>query len=94
MINDFFTNNVNFVISYVHLKRNDDICKVKAKITPEHKIHKKAYNVIAIINEKEEQVISSASQGKNITLSHLFLQILQIIICSEFNIFLFVFRRL
>lgn len=45
-------------VAYVQLKRNGDVCTVKAKITPEHKIHKKAYNVCAVINEREEEVVS------------------------------------
>lgn len=45
------------------------MCNIKARITPEHKIHKKAYNVDAVINEQEEKVVScectdcSASEG-------------------------------
>lgn len=35
------------------------MCIVKAKITPEHKIHKKAYTVEVHINEQEEIVLSS-----------------------------------
>lgn len=57
-------------VGYVQLKRAEGKCLVKAKITPEHRISKKAYNVEAIIDEKEEKVYScickdcAASEGK------------------------------
>lgn len=52
------------------MKREVNICTVKAKVTPEHSIHKKAYNVTLLCNEIEEQVLSvtcddcAASQGE------------------------------
>lgn len=57
-------------VGYVQLKRANEQCIVKAKITPEHKVSKKAYNVEAIIDEKEEKVVvcickdCAASEGK------------------------------
>lgn len=44
-------------MAYVQLKRVGDICTVKGRITPEHKIHKKAYNVSVQINEKDETIL-------------------------------------
>lgn len=45
-------------IGYVQLKREGPICTVRAKITPEHKVVKKTYEVRAVINEQEEDVVS------------------------------------
>lgn len=45
------------------------VCTIKAKITPEHKVHKSSYNVEVIINESDEEVLAcickdcSASEG-------------------------------
>ncbi|KAJ8916480.1 hypothetical protein NQ315_014700 [Exocentrus adspersus] len=56
-------------VHYVQLKRDGPVCTVKGKITPEHKIRKKAYTVCAQINELNESVTScicldcSASAG-------------------------------
>ncbi|KAJ8978086.1 hypothetical protein NQ317_004620 [Molorchus minor] len=50
-------------VGYVQLKREGDVCTVKGKLTPEHKIHKKGYNVCAVINEKEQEVISCTCLG-------------------------------
>lgn len=47
-------------VSYVQLKRDGNICTIRAKITPEHKIHKKPYNVEVKINEEDEKILSSA----------------------------------
>lgn len=54
----------------MQLKRDGDLCTVKGKITPEHKIHKKAYAVCVIVNEKDEAVVEcqcfdcAAAKGK------------------------------
>lgn len=58
-------------ISYVQIKRDPatNVCTVKCKICPEHKVHAKLYTVTLIIDEEEEKVISVqchdciASQG-------------------------------
>ncbi|GBP96772.1 hypothetical protein EVAR_92306_1 [Eumeta japonica] len=44
-------------ISYVQLKR-ENICTVKCKICPEHKVHAKLYAVTLIVDEEEEKVTS------------------------------------
>lgn len=44
-------------IGYVQVKRVGGICTVKAKITPEHKVHSKNYNVITEINETKYEVL-------------------------------------
>lgn len=57
-------------IGYVQVRREVNLCTVKAKVTPEHSIHKKAYNVSLVCNEIEEQILSvscddcAASQGR------------------------------
>lgn len=45
-------------VGYIQLKRENNICIIKAKVTPEHKIHKKSYNVTATINEEDEKVLT------------------------------------
>ncbi|GBP79461.1 hypothetical protein EVAR_48925_1 [Eumeta japonica] len=42
-------------ISYVQLKREGNICTVKCKICPEHKVHAKLYAVTLIVDEDEEK---------------------------------------
>jgi len=56
-------------VSYVQLKREGNLCTVKAKICPEHKVHAKLYGVSLVVDEQEETVKSVechdcvASQG-------------------------------
>ncbi|GBP43076.1 hypothetical protein EVAR_96338_1 [Eumeta japonica] len=45
-------------ISYVQLKREGNICTVKCKICPEHKVHAKLYAVTLIVDEDDEKVTS------------------------------------
>ncbi|KAL3268752.1 hypothetical protein HHI36_007854 [Cryptolaemus montrouzieri] len=42
-------------ISYVQLKRERNICTIKRKICPEHKVHVKLYAVTLIVDEDEER---------------------------------------
>lgn len=44
-------------IGYVQVKREGDICTVKAKITPEHKVQKKGYGCVLKCNERNEQIL-------------------------------------
>ncbi|KAK9885166.1 hypothetical protein WA026_010676, partial [Henosepilachna vigintioctopunctata] len=56
-------------VSYVQLKREGNLCIVKCKVCPEHKVHAKLYGVTLIVDEQEEVVKSIecndcvASQG-------------------------------
>ncbi|KAL0861405.1 hypothetical protein ABMA27_008949 [Loxostege sticticalis] len=56
-------------ISYVQLKRDGNLCMVKSKICPEHKVHGKLYGVTLVVDEVNETVVSVechdcvASQG-------------------------------
>ncbi|KAL0829617.1 hypothetical protein ABMA28_003123 [Loxostege sticticalis] len=56
-------------ISYVQLKRDGNLCMVKSKICPEHKVHGKLYGVTLVVDEINETVVSVechdcvASQG-------------------------------
>jgi hypothetical protein len=43
-------------VGYVQVKREGNICTVKAKVTPEHKVRSKPYNVTFVCNEAEEMV--------------------------------------
>ncbi|KAJ8665810.1 hypothetical protein QAD02_007472 [Eretmocerus hayati] len=43
-------------VGHVQLKRDDNICTVRALITPEHKIHQQPYSVTVIIDEEEDMV--------------------------------------
>ncbi|KOB71463.1 ATP-binding cassette sub-family F member 1, partial [Operophtera brumata] len=46
------------VIGYLQLKREGDVCIVKCRITPEHKVRSKPYHCVLQCNEKEEEIIS------------------------------------
>ncbi|XP_072943451.1 uncharacterized protein [Epargyreus clarus] len=45
-------------VGYVQVKREGNICVVRARITPEHNVHQKCYAVQAICDETEETIIS------------------------------------
>ncbi|CAG9759600.1 unnamed protein product [Ceutorhynchus assimilis] len=45
-------------VSYVQLKREGNLCTVKGKICPEHKVHAKLYGVTLIVDEQQEAVKS------------------------------------
>ncbi|XP_013194034.2 uncharacterized protein LOC106137691 [Amyelois transitella] len=45
-------------ISYVQVQNDRNICTVKCKICPEHKVHAKLYSVTLIVDKDEEKVIS------------------------------------
>ncbi|XP_063893363.1 uncharacterized protein LOC126054673 [Helicoverpa armigera] len=47
-------------VSYVQLKRDGDLCVVKCKVCPEHKVHAKLYGVTLIVDEQEDAVKSVA----------------------------------
>ncbi|XP_033226060.1 uncharacterized protein LOC117178739 [Belonocnema kinseyi] len=44
-------------VDFVELKREGNICRVKAIIFPEHKVYNKGYNVDADIDEKKEKIL-------------------------------------
>lgn len=44
-------------IRYVQIKRFNNMCTLKSKVTPEHKVQNKSYNVILEIDKSEERVI-------------------------------------
>nr|CAI5849255.1 unnamed protein product [Callosobruchus analis] len=44
-------------IGYVQVKRQNDICIVKARITPEHKVKSKPYHCSFKCDEREEKII-------------------------------------
>ncbi|KAI4454199.1 hypothetical protein MML48_10g00004289 [Holotrichia oblita] len=46
-------------IGYVQLKQTEALCELKAKITPEHKIKSRNYNVSCAINTKEKVVVNA-----------------------------------
>ncbi|KAL4713904.1 hypothetical protein ACJJTC_015558 [Scirpophaga incertulas] len=43
-------------VGYVQVKRDGDICVVKAQITPEHNVRQKCYAITCTCNEKEETI--------------------------------------
>ena len=45
-------------VGYVQLKRDDQMCIVMGRITPEHKVKSKPYNVTAVINENNATIDS------------------------------------
>ncbi|XP_063384865.1 uncharacterized protein LOC134670972 [Cydia fagiglandana] len=60
---------VQNAVGYVEIKRKKDICFVQCRITPEHKVHNKMYQVSAEVNETEEKIVNvichdcAASEG-------------------------------
>lgn len=56
-------------IGYVQLKRDANLCMVKCKICPEHRVHSKSYSVTMIVDEEESIIVSvkchdcAASEG-------------------------------
>ncbi|CAH2098027.1 unnamed protein product [Euphydryas editha] len=46
-------------IGFVQLRRESDICTVKCRVCPEHKVRSKPYTVTLIVDEKNSIVISS-----------------------------------
>lgn len=46
-------------IGYIQLRQKQSLCELKAKITPEHKIKSKNYNVQCIINTAEKSVLEA-----------------------------------
>ncbi|XP_018374671.1 PREDICTED: uncharacterized protein LOC108768651 [Trachymyrmex cornetzi] len=44
-------------IGYVQLKREGDLCIVKCRVCPEHKVRSKSYSTTLIINEATEKII-------------------------------------
>ncbi|GBL87998.1 hypothetical protein AVEN_133670-1 [Araneus ventricosus] len=53
-------------IGYVQVKRDGDLCTVKGRIMPEHRVRKKAHSVVLVCNESEDVILSvkcAASQG-------------------------------
>ncbi|XP_045493660.1 uncharacterized protein LOC123697005 [Colias croceus] len=45
-------------IGYVQLRRESDLCTVKCKICPEHKVKASSYKVVMIVDEKKNEIIS------------------------------------
>jgi hypothetical protein len=70
-------------IGFVQIKRQPEfnLCYVKAKITPEHRVNAKPYSVLCIINEKDSEIIKAvcedcaACQGRFIQFSFSTLQL-------------------
>ena len=57
-------------VGCVEVKRENNICIVKCKICPEHRIRLKNYTVVMEVNEAEERIIKAqcldcaASEGR------------------------------
>lgn len=49
-------------IGYVQLQRKDEVCEIAARITPEHRVTSKPYSVVAIINERDEEIMNVKCQ--------------------------------
>ncbi|XP_060802684.1 uncharacterized protein LOC132902276, partial [Amyelois transitella] len=45
-------------IGYVQLHREADMCTIKCKVCPEHKVRSKSYAATMVVNEKEAKIIS------------------------------------
>ena len=44
-------------VAYVQLQRTNSQCEVQARITPEHKVNSRPYNVVAVIDEVKGEVV-------------------------------------
>ncbi|XP_043189318.1 uncharacterized protein LOC122363763 [Amphibalanus amphitrite] len=49
-------------VGYVQLKREDSVCTLHARVTPETKVSAKAYEVIVVIDERSETISSAQCQ--------------------------------
>lgn len=60
---------VETAVGYVEVKRENAVCFIKGRVTPEHRVRTKMYSVVASINEAEETILDvkcedcAASQG-------------------------------
>ncbi|RVE48496.1 hypothetical protein evm_006807 [Chilo suppressalis] len=45
-------------IGYVQLRRDSDLCTIKCRVGPEHKVRSKSYAATMIVDEKEDKVVS------------------------------------
>ena len=67
---------VDAAIGWVQLKREGNVCTVRAKICPEHKIKNQLYDLESRIDEVEEEILDvecsgcAASEGKLLTSAH------------------------
>ena len=50
-------------IGYVQVKRSEQLCTVKCQMTPEHKLHSKAYEVNVLVDEKESRILAADCVG-------------------------------
>lgn len=56
-------------VGYVEVKRENAVCFIKGRVTPEHRVRTKMYSVVARINEADETILEvtcedcAASQG-------------------------------
>ncbi|KAG5868650.1 hypothetical protein JTB14_031710 [Gonioctena quinquepunctata] len=60
MVFEFYRNHQDFhsaEFGYVQVRRHSKKCIVKAKVSPEHKVHSKGYNVFVEIDEEGEMVL-------------------------------------
>lgn len=50
---------VESAVGFVQVKRDNALCTVKCRVTPEHRVRTKPYTVYAIINENEEKIVEA-----------------------------------
>ncbi|GBN51433.1 hypothetical protein AVEN_151278-1 [Araneus ventricosus] len=48
----------DYAVGYVRVRKDGNLCTVKAKVTPEHSLRKKSYDVKLLCNEVEEEILS------------------------------------
>ncbi|CAH0715416.1 unnamed protein product, partial [Brenthis ino] len=49
---------VDTAVGYVEVKREGDMCTVQCRVTPEHKVKAKLYQITAVIKESDEKIVS------------------------------------
>lgn len=70
------------------MKRDGDICVVKARITPEHNVRQKCYAVTCTCNETEENILSVQCEDCAAHLGNCFFTCLASVTCTyELDIF-------
>ncbi|XP_030747767.1 uncharacterized protein LOC115876204 [Sitophilus oryzae] len=52
----------NSAVGYVELKQDNNICTIKCKISPEHRVRSKDYTVIMEVNEDSEKILKAECQ--------------------------------
>ncbi|KAB0802565.1 hypothetical protein PPYR_04751 [Photinus pyralis] len=49
-------------VGYVQIQRSQNVCTIKCRLCPEHRVRQKNYSVVVVIDEVEEKILSADCQ--------------------------------